>query len=97
MLWVFRFCRIQRMVKTEDFSKLSELLLSPYLCHYGLYILRPNDYYFSKDGISVLGSCAILGACACTFNFLLSISNRKCKRVNVVNALQNWTVYLQGC
>lgn len=45
----------------EDFFKLSKLLVSPYIFSYGLYVLILNDYYFSKGGISVLGSCAIVG------------------------------------
>ena len=64
VLWVLCFCYIHRLVKTEDFSKLSKPLSSSYICPCGLYILRPKDYYFSKGGISVHGSCAIMGSCS---------------------------------
>lgn len=95
---VLHFCYIHRLVKTEDFSKLSRLLSSSYFGPCGLYILRPNDYYFSKDGIRLVSLAAVqlwVHVLGKAFNFL-SISNRKYKRVSVVGPLQNWTAHLQG-
>lgn len=48
MFWVLHFSYIHRLVKTEDFSKLSKLLLSFYTSSYGVYILRSNDSFSPK-------------------------------------------------
>lgn len=83
-------------MKTEDFSKLSKLLLNSYISSYGVYILRRNDYFSPKMRlVSVAAVQLWVLVLEAAFNFLLIISNQKYKRVRVVNALQNWIAHLQ--